>query len=1172
MRRPTPLLLAAVLGLFAAAPRSTAADPALVITGFPALWHAAGPAEAEASHPVRMEVVVLYHDALWKGMWARCGDITGYLGFTEVLPQTKPGQRVLIEGSYHTGTTSLLDQVRFTLIGEPVPLEPLDARGRMDRAESLHASFLTLEGLVDRQTDKDPAHLTLDVVADGRLVTVWLPHPVDTPVPVLEQAIIRATGLFCATPNPAGQYTRLELCTNSPEQVAVVGWLDRDDRFAAPPTPIQDLPGLPGDKLVHINGIARAVQPGRNVTIRDHSGQITVLSPQTTSIQVGDQIETIGFPRTGGADWRLEQGLFRRSQQQTATLRGLPRLRLAAQLRELSPSDADRGYPVQLTGVVTWSHPDSPFFFVLDGTGGACVRKPEDRTPAPPVGNKVEVVGVSESGTFAPVVRASGVHSAGVMDLPEGHPVTLEQALTGVEEAQWVTMSGYVRDITTAGPWSRLEVGTSAGTFSAMLPDNAPLVGLRGAVVRLRGVCSAIANEKRQLDAVRLWVPDASSLAVEERAPADPFSVPAHTIASLRQFGSLLAFNRRVRISGVVVGQLPGRVLHVQDGADGLLVLSRDVEPLVPGDRVEVVGFPCRESIRVVLHEGTYRKIDSGAEPPPLALAGLRPVDPEADGRLVEVEGTLLDVSPQERGTRLTLQNDTGIFEALIDRPKPDLPGAWAPGSRVALTGVYEVNLDEYKRPSSARVLLRRPADVRILARPDWWTVRRALGVSGVLAFVTVGGFAWVVALRRRVHRQTELIREQYEKEKAARNEATLVRTSKLESLGLLAGGIAHDFNNLLNVVICNLSLLRLDRKFDRDTEQCIADSTRASLRARDLTLQLLTFAKGGEPVRAAVALPEVVRESGEFARHGSKVSCLYDFADDLWPAQVDRGQIGQVVHNLVLNAAQAMPNGGVVIVALRNTHLDAHTVADLPAGRYVQLTIADQGTGIPADLIPRIFDPYFTTKQTGNGLGLATVYSIVRRHQGQIEVASALGNGTTFTIWLPAAETAPTAPNVDPLGVRPQVSGRILFMDDEEQIRRTAALLFRRLGLEFQTVADGAAAVREYLAARDSGRPFDAVILDLTVPGGMGGAEAMAQLRAVDPRVCGIVSSGYSGDPVLANHRDFGFAAMIRKPYEARDVAHVLAQVLPPATSRQVSAGPEPAVPPPDTGAGSAR
>ena len=1138
----------ALTGFLLAAPLRSEDTDTPPITSFEDVWQIKLPPQSQQPHPVRLEAVVYYHDAVWKSMWARCGNTTSFIGFSDIVPPTQPGQRILIEGTVRPEKGMQIEAAKITVLAEAVPMETVDARGQMDHIDLLHSRMVSLEGLVERQVDSDPSHLIIELVVEGRLVTAWMPHPIDRPVPQMEGAFVRATGVFCATANPSGQTTKLELCVQGPEAIAVTTWLERDARFAGPPLPIHELATAKPDRLVYVTGTARAQQPGRSLTIRDDTGQVTVLTQQARPVQLGERVEAIGYARTDGNDFQLTGGLYRRAVGDASTaVRGLPLLRLAGQLLDLPVDAAANGYPIHLNGVVTWSHPQSEFFFLTDSSGGIRVRRPQDSSAPPLIGSKTEVLGLSNSGDFAPIVQATTLHTYGSLTLPEPRPITLEQALTGIEDAQWVSLSGYVRDIVLEGPWTRLELSTSAGTFIAQLPRNAQLSSLRGSVLRVSGVCCAVANDKRQLQAVQIWVPDSAHLEVEEAAPTDLFAVPARTIASLRQFGTLKSFNRRVRLSGLVVGQVPGRLLHVQEGTDALLVLSRDTQPLVPGDRIEVVGFPSRESSRVVLHEALYRKIEPGPEPAPLLLAAMLPVDPEADGRLVRVEGRVLEISAQEMGPRLIVQSPAGLFEARLDLPQTEVAPAWQPGSRIALTGVYDVQFDEFKRPASARLLLRTPRDVQVLSRPPWWTTRRALGASGILGIGTVLGFAWVVALRRRVRLQTGLIREQFEKEKAARLEATLVRTSKLESLGLLAGGIAHDFNNLLTVVIGNLSLVRLDRKLESDTALCITESTRASLRARDLTQQLLTFAKGGNPVRIAVPLQEFIRESAEFALHGSTVRCHYDIAADLWPGEVDKAQIGQVVHNLVLNATQSMPSGGMVTIVLRNTRLAAGIVGGLPAGRYLEMTVGDQGIGIGPEQLSRIFEPYFTTKLQGNGLGLATVHSVIRKHQGHIEVASSLGRGTTFRLWIPAADRlAPAIDNAGPPARPAAFSGRILFMDDEAPIRQMATMLFKRLDLDVTTVEDGSAVLREYAAAREAARPYSAVILDLTVPGGMGGAEAMVGLRELDPQVCAIVSSGYSSDPVLAEYRAYGFRAIMRKPYEVEDVVQILAKHLP--------------------------
>jgi len=380
------------------------------------------------------------------------------------------------------------------------------------------------------------------------------------------------------------------------------------------------------------------------------------------------------------------------------------------------------------------------------------------------------------------------------------------------------------------------------------------------------------------------------------------------------------------------------------------------------------------------------------------------------------------------------------------------------------------------------------------------------------------------------------------------RLEQELVRASRLESVGVLAGGIAHDFNNILTAVMGNLTLAQLDIPPDSPATASLRSAEKAALRARDLTQQLLTFAKGGEPVRAALQLETVVREMVTFSLHGSQVRAHYDMAPDLWPADADKGQIGRVVQNLVINAVQAMPGGGSLRIAANNDPQGGAALPGLPPGDYIRIAISDTGEGIKPENLVRIFDPYFTTKQTGSGLGLAAVYSIIKKHRGHIEVESKVGRGTTFRLWLPALrDRASDDEGRDTgAGVRESpLKGRVLFMDDEEIIRVMAVALLRRFGLEVECAADGAEAVEKYREALGAGRRYDLVIMDLTVPGGLGGLPALDRLRELDPGVKAVVSSGYSSDPVLANYRAHGFAAMVAKPYEVGEIAGVLREML---------------------------
>jgi len=379
--------------------------------------------------------------------------------------------------------------------------------------------------------------------------------------------------------------------------------------------------------------------------------------------------------------------------------------------------------------------------------------------------------------------------------------------------------------------------------------------------------------------------------------------------------------------------------------------------------------------------------------------------------------------------------------------------------------------------------------------------------------------------------------------------EEELLKAQKLESIGILAGGIAHDFNNLLTAILGNISLSKMYVSAGDKIHQKLSEAEKASLRARDLTQQLLTFSRGGAPVKKTSSIVEIIKDSTAFSLSGAKVTCTFAIPDDLWMVEVDEGQISQVINNIILNAEQAMPNGGVIEVTCRNIQVRAADNLPLQEGRYILVTISDQGEGIPEEALPRIFDPYFTTKDRGKGLGLSTVYSIVHNHDGHITVSTKPGFGTTFFIYLPATNCSEKLhPReeiaADPLE-SPTVKGKVLVMDDEENIREVVAEMLRFIGYEVTLSRDGEEAVSLYMHALESNQPFAAVLMDLTIPGGMGGGEAIRILRKIDPEVKGIVSSGYSNDPILSEYSAFGFQGIITKPYKLGELRDVLERVI---------------------------
>jgi PAS domain S-box-containing protein len=367
-------------------------------------------------------------------------------------------------------------------------------------------------------------------------------------------------------------------------------------------------------------------------------------------------------------------------------------------------------------------------------------------------------------------------------------------------------------------------------------------------------------------------------------------------------------------------------------------------------------------------------------------------------------------------------------------------------------------------------------------------------------------------------------------------------KMQKLESLGVLAGGIAHDFNNLLTGILGNISLAKMYLSPANKAFPRLEEAERASERARDLTRQLLTFSKGGAPVRKTAHISQMVRDSASFVLRGSNVRCDFSLPDGLWPVSVDEGQISRVIQNLVINADQAMPAGGIIDVTAENVVLGNDRALPVEEGRYVRITVSDQGVGIPEENLQKVFDPYFTTRKKGSGLGLATVYSIMKNHNGYIHAESKAGKGAVFYVYLPASDYSPEIEEKKESNNLIHLSkGRILVMDDEEIIREIAAEILNHIGYEVSACRDGSEAVTLYQKSAEAKEPFDAVIMDLTVPGGMGGKEAMEKLLKIDPAVKGIVSSGYSSDPVLANYREYGFCGMIAKPYKVEDLQDVL-------------------------------
>lgn len=411
------------------------------------------------------------------------------------------------------------------------------------------------------------------------------------------------------------------------------------------------------------------------------------------------------------------------------------------------------------------------------------------------------------------------------------------------------------------------------------------------------------------------------------------------------------------------------------------------------------------------------------------------------------------------------------------------------------------------------------------------------------------------ITKRKQLEEQMQLINEELEEriiERTTELKQTykqLYHAQKMESVGILAGGIAHDFNNLLTVILGNILLAKKDVDPEDRVFNVLLEAEDASLRAKDLTQELLTFSKGGEPIKRTISIAKLIKDTVNFTIRGTNVTCKFEIPDNLYNIDGDDVQITQVISNIIINADQAMLEGGTIRVRCENVTISSeHENTTLPENtNFIRISIEDHGTGMPKEQISLIFDPFFTTKEKGSGLGLATAYSIIKKHGGQITVESEVGTGSTFYIYLPAAQkkVSPKA-DVDVIEKPSEGSGeRILVMDDDENIRFLLSEILTSYGYMTESACDGAQAIELYKKAHESTNQFDLVILDLTIPAGIGGKETIKELIKIDPDVKGIVSSGYSNDAIMANYRQYGFSGVISKPYRPDDLVRIVQDVL---------------------------
>lgn len=747
--------------------------PPATITDMGMLWESQSSGETQRlPRPIHLDLTILVYDPGWSLLWAidNASGLGQYvpLGGPDPLP-IQMGQRVLLHGEVVPQNGLEAGRLAATVLEENAFPEALKDHQRFDDVNSLDVRYLEIEAFVESQAPSDATHAEFKLLAYDKSFTCYLVLEDGESAPIVEKGFARFRGTFVITRGPGGQPEGMALWVANPTDIAPPSsTLPR--AFDQQATPIEKLSSQPADKPTRVIGVVYGTEPGKSLALRDDTGQAIFQTQQSRQLRKGDFVEVVGYPVQQGLAWTLRDAVFRplgraAPERMSGSEKFEANLLLAEQILRLPSAEAAKGLPAQLAGVVTYTDPGDRFFYLTDSSGG--IRVLLDAPLPYPIefSAAINVVGRTARGEFAPVLVADSTNLAGAMPLPPARKVSLEQASSGLEESQWIDMTGHLRSIERDSLWTKLLLATSMGEFEALIANEASPEITAGSTVRIRGVCVSQLDANGRPVGVRLLTAEPSLIETIEAAPADPFSRPAVPIASLQEYQALRSWTRLTQVKGVVVHHRPGRFLIVSDGESSLRALSRQNLLLSPGDTIDVVGLPGRDGSSFVLREAIYRKTGRGPEPQPVPAPAGMAVDPRLDGRLVRLEGRVISYAENPVDARLLLQTDSTATEVTCETPQGGAAKHWLPGSLLSVVGVYSIDRDEFGRPLRANLQLRGPSDVKVLRGPAWWTAGRALSVAGICLGSLLVGLAWATSLRRRVARQTELIRAQFEKE-----------------------------------------------------------------------------------------------------------------------------------------------------------------------------------------------------------------------------------------------------------------------------------------------------------------------------------------------------------------------------------------------------------------------
>ena len=783
---------------------------------------------------IQTEFLFYYHDREWSVAW---GEASGQPVFLPVAGSPmvfEPGQRVRFDGIVIPEREQFVwAETKIELVGRE-ELKPLVVPD-LAHLRLNHPVLADVVCLVDKRLD-DETHVTLNVQSGG---AVGIAYVLKGSKPFLAEPgdFIRITGTSSLLADRNGDMRQLAVFIQNSDEVEIVGNLQTDPRFEGPIRLSRDIREDTPTNLVYIvEGVVKDHEPGKKLIIWDETGQITVLTDQTLPVRKGERVRAFGHPFMTGVHQCIRGGLYRTIPGTNVPFKVPEVLLLAEQVRDLSPPEEHRGRKVKLRALLMWADAKTPFAFVADSSGGLKVLNPRwVGLGAPKAGMIVNIEGEVTPGEFVPAITNAQLTRSGWLDLGPGTYVTLEQAMTGVEDGRWVEVRGYVRQVVETNGLVRLDLSTSSGEFTTWTPPSESLHEMAGSIIRVVGVCIATANERRQLTGIQIWSPEIKYFKIEEPKPVDPFALPLRPLSSLRQFSIERALNRRIRTTGTVVLQAPGRYVCIQDGGDGLFALSRETNQFQIGDRVEVVGFAGTEGRKFLLREATFRRTGTGTNPPVAQLSSVDAVNLNLEGLLARAQGTLLNLVRKDSELVLLVRSETSVFEARLDRTRQnrDMDDLKI-GSRIALTGLYSVQSDEHGAPRGFMLNLRTPGDVEVIQLPPWWTFTRLLGA--LLAVAAVSGLAlvWAVIIARknrllhhaqsalrcandelelRVEHRTRELKDQIEAKERAHKELALtqnrlIAASRQAGMAEVATGVLHNVGNVLNSLNVSASIV----------------------------------------------------------------------------------------------------------------------------------------------------------------------------------------------------------------------------------------------------------------------------------------------------------------------------------------------------------------------------